>query len=130
MKVERSSAVRATRAVGAAAYARRIEAAAPLTSIEPVANASVLGIPENEFTPRVRDAIMTLMSEVDVLRRELEQTRSRLEDVEKTADQDHLLPLLNRRAFVRELTRHIALTNRYGTPASLVYFDLNDFKSV
>ena len=61
--------------------------------LEPVATgASVLGIPESEFTPRVRDAIMSLMAEVESLRRELQETRSRLEDVEKSADQDHLSP--------------------------------------
>jgi diguanylate cyclase (GGDEF)-like protein len=76
----------------------------------------------------VRDAIMGLMGEVDSLRRELIQTRSRLEDVEKAADQDGMLPLLNRRAFVRELTRYIAFTGRYNTPASLIYFDLNHLK--
>jgi diguanylate cyclase (GGDEF)-like protein len=90
--------------------------------------ASVLGIPDAEFTPKVRDAIMGLMGEVDNLRRELIQTRARLEDVEKTADQDGMLPLLNRRAFVRELTRYIAFTGRYNTPASLIYFDLNHLK--
>ena len=92
--------------------------------------ASVLGIPEAEFTPRVRDAIMALMGEVDNLRRELTQTRARLDEAEKTADQDQLLPLLNRRAFVRELTRYIAFTGRYNTPASLIYFDLNRFKLI
>jgi diguanylate cyclase (GGDEF)-like protein len=73
---------------------------------------------------------MALMGEVDSLRRELQQTQSRLEEVEKTADQDHLLPLLNRRAFVRELTRYIAYSDRYGTPASLIYFDLDGFKAI
>jgi len=94
------------------------------------ATASVLGIPESEFTPRVRDAIMTLMGEVDNLRRELQQTRERLETAERTADQDHLLPLLNRRAFVRELTRYIAFSGRYNTPASLIYFDMNHLKRI
>jgi diguanylate cyclase (GGDEF)-like protein len=92
------------------------------------ASASVLGIPEHEFTPRVRDAIMGLMGEVDTLRRELTQTRTRLDEVEKKADQDGMLPLLNRRAFVRELTRYIAFTGRYNTPAALIYFDLNHMK--
>ena len=89
----------------------------------------MLGIPEAEFTPRVRDAIMGLMHEVDDLRRELAQTRARLDEAEKAADQDHMLPLLNRRAFVRELTRYIAFTGRYNTPSSLIYFDLNKLKS-
>jgi len=131
MKVDRPSSVRGTRAVGTAAYARQAQAVAAAEGPAPVsATASVLGIPEAEFTPRVRDAIMTLMGEVDNLRRELQQTRERLEEVEKTADQDQLLPLLNRRAFVRELMRYIAFTGRYGTPATLIYFDLDGFKSV
>ena len=116
------------RALCAAAYARRVEAAAPVDAVDAVLPTSVLGIPEAEFTPRVRDAIMGLMSEVDSLRRELSQTRARLDEVEKTADQDQMLPLLNRRAFVRELTRYIAFTGRYNTPASLIYFDLNHLK--
>jgi diguanylate cyclase (GGDEF)-like protein len=130
MKIERTARAPAARRVAAAGYARAAEAVAPLAPAEPVVGASVLGIPEAEFTPRVREAIMTLMSEVDGLRRELQQTRSRLEEVEHAADQDQLLPLLNRRAFVRELTRHINFATRYSTPASLVYFDLDGFKSV
>ncbi len=131
MKVDRVNTLRGARAVGAAAYARQADALGATEALVPLGiDASVLGIPESEFTPRVRDAIMTLMSEVDALRRELQQTRSRLEEVEKTADQDHLLPLLNRRAFVRELTRYISFADRYGTPASLVYFDLDGFKLV
>ena len=128
MKIERPSATRPARAA-AAAYARRVEAAAAIDAVEALLPATVLGIPESEFTPRVRDAIMGLMSEVDNLRRELTQTRARLDEAEKAADQDHMLPLLNRRAFVRELTRYIAFTGRYNTPASLIYFDLNRLKT-
>jgi diguanylate cyclase (GGDEF)-like protein len=130
MKVGRSSALRAPRATGAAAYARRVETTNGIAGVDPIATTTVMGIPENEFTPRVREAIMTLMGEVETLRRELHQTRNRLEDVERAADQDQLLPLFNRRAFVRELTRHIALANRYGMPSSLVYFDLDEFKAI
>jgi diguanylate cyclase (GGDEF)-like protein len=130
VKVEGTTAGRGVRAVKAAGYTRRGETLTQLEPVEAVANARVLGIPESEFTPSVRDAIMKLMGEVDSLRRELEKTKARLEEVERTADQDHLLPLLNRRAFVRELTRYIAYSDRYGTPASLVYFDLDGFKAV
>jgi diguanylate cyclase (GGDEF)-like protein len=129
MKVERNSPVRSTRSVAQTAYAKRVDAAAGPANLESVGPAaSVLGIPEAEFTPKVRDAIMGLMSEVDSLRRELAQTRAKLDEAEKTADQDGMLPVLNRRAFVRELTRTIAVTDRYNTPASLIYFDLNHLK--
>jgi diguanylate cyclase (GGDEF)-like protein len=101
----------------------------------PVARATqdvsaVLGIPEAEFTPRVRDAIMVLMAEVDRLRQELEQLRKRLEAAETEADQDDLLPVLNRRAFVREMSRIMSFGDRYDLAASLIYFDLDGFKAV
>ena len=128
MKVERSSPTRPSRSVGAVAYARR--AAARAHTVEALEPASVLDIPEAEFTPKVRDAIMGLMGEVDNLRRELTQTRARLDEMERAADQDQLLPMRNRRAFVRDLTRYIAYTGRYNTPASLIYFDMNLLKKV
>src|ERR1700742_3129780 len=131
MKIERSGPSRGVRATGAPPYARRAEASvAPASSVAVGATANVLGIPESEFTPRVRDAIVMLMGEVDTLRRQLAATQARLDEAEKNADQDQLLPLLNRRAFVRELTRTIAYAGRYGTPASLIYFDLNGFKAI
>ena len=106
MKIDRPGRAAPTRGTTATGYTRRGEAVTPVSAAEPVAaTASVLGIPEAEFTPRVRDAIMTLMGEVDSLRRELDKTRTRLDEVEEAADRDQLLPLLNRRAFVRELTR-------------------------
>ena len=126
MKVERNSPARGTRSVAQAAYAKRAAGSATAEALAP--SASVLGIPEAEFTPKVRDAIMALMAEVDSLRRELTITRIRLEDMEKAADQDGMLPLLNRRAFVRELTRYINMAGRYNMPVSLIYFDLNHLK--
>jgi len=72
MKTEKTSALSSARSVGAAAYARQARATETVQAVPPVsATASVMGIPENEFTPRVRDAIMTLMGEVDNLRRRL-----------------------------------------------------------
>src|SRR6185312_2018899 len=104
MKIERTSPSRSVRSVARTAYARRIDAAGGVDAAAPlIAAANVLGIPEAEFTPKVRDAVMGLMNEVDSLRRELAGTKSRLDEMEKAADQDGMLPLLNRRAFVREL---------------------------
>ena len=132
MKIERSSSARGSRIQrAAAAYRNQAEAVAAAEGSGPAeVTVGILGIPEDEFTPRVRDAIVSLMAEVDQLRHELQATRARLVEAEKSADQDHLLPLLNRRAFVRQLTRYISFSGRYGTPASLIYFDLNDFKSI
>jgi diguanylate cyclase (GGDEF)-like protein len=131
MKIDRTSRSAIAGRIGTVGYARRAESAAPAAPAGQTASVtSILGIPEAEFTPRVRDAIMGLMQEVDALRREVGQLRERLEVAEHDADQDHLLPLLNRRAFVREVTRSIAQASRYGTVSSLVYFDLDGFKQI
>ncbi|MDP7549374.1 MAG: GGDEF domain-containing protein, partial [Alphaproteobacteria bacterium] len=96
----------------------------------PTDSASVMGIPEPELTPKVRQAIMTLMQEVESLRAEVERANSRLAHMERLADQDTLVPIPNRRAFVREMSRVISYNERYNAVSSLVYIDLNDFKEI
>jgi diguanylate cyclase (GGDEF)-like protein len=91
---------------------------------------TLAGVPEAEMTPRVRQALMGLLGEVDRLRRDLEEARNRIAYLERLADEDSLMPIANRRAFVRELSRMMAFAQRYGTPASVVYFDLNGLKGI
>ncbi len=93
-------------------------------------NASVMGIPEAELTPKVRKAIMALMREVEALRREVARSNARLSDMEKLADQDSLVPMYNRRAFVREMSRMMAYATRYRSPTSLLFFDVNGLKAI
>jgi diguanylate cyclase (GGDEF)-like protein len=81
------------------------------------------GLPASEVTPAVRAALLRL-------EREVERLGAKLADTELLADQDPLTPILNRRAFQRELQRAIAAAERYQEPLSLVFFDLNDFKAV
>jgi diguanylate cyclase (GGDEF)-like protein len=89
-----------------------------------------LGITEPEMTPAVKEAVQTLLTEIDDLRGEVSRLKGRLAEVEDLADRDALTPLLNRRALVRELGRIRTFAQRYGTAASLVYFDLDDLKGV
>ena len=89
-----------------------------------------MGIPANELTPKVRDAIMKLMAEVENLRKDLEQSRTRIEYLERLADQDTLAPVANRRAFVRELSRVISFSERYNSPSSVIYLDVNGLKGI
>ena len=112
----------------AAGQVEKAAPAAPATPIEDVAEIS--GVPQSELTPKVRHAIQRLMAEVNTLRRELTAAHRRIDDLERLADKDPLLPLYNRRAFVRELSRVISYTDRYGGQASLIYLDLDDFKQV
>ncbi len=74
--------------------------------------------------------MMTLLAEIDQLRRNLSDARGRIDFLERLADEDPLIPIANRRAFLREVTRMIGFGQRYGTPASIVYIDVNHLKSI
>ena len=92
--------------------------------------AGFLGLGEAELTPAVRTALHTLVTEIEDLRGEVGRLKARLAEVEDLADRDPLTPLLNRRAFMRELARIRTFAQRYGAPASVIYFDLDGFKAV
>ena len=121
-----TSAPRRQSAAAAASYA----SSSDLGATAPSDSASVMGIPEPELTPKVRQAIMTLMQEVESLRGEVERMNSRLVHMERLADQDTLVPIPNRRTFVREMSRVISYNERYDVVSSLVYLDLNNFKEI
>jgi diguanylate cyclase (GGDEF)-like protein len=73
---------------------------------------------------------VALAQENAELRAELARLQARLAEAEGLADRDALTPLFNRRALMRELARARAVAERYGAPASLVYFDLDGLKAI
>ena len=122
-------------ALGAAATrkaeARKtIDAAATASAPSPPDALTLAGMADVELTPRLRQAITDLLGEVDQLRRELGEARARIGYLERLADEDPLVPVANRRAFIRELTRMMSFAQRYGTAASIVYFDINSLKQI
>jgi diguanylate cyclase (GGDEF)-like protein len=102
------------------------QAGAQVRSAQPIDSAEFLGITQAEMTPAVSAAVQGLLGEIDDLRGEVGRLKGRLAEIEDLADRDALTPLLNRRAFLRELARIRTFAQRYGSPASLVYFDLAD----
>ena len=92
--------------------------------------ASIMGVPEAELTPNVQRALLSLMGEVDQMRKETERLRGRVRELESLPDHDVLLPVLNRRAFLREVSKALALAERHNAPSALVYMDLNGFKAI
>lgn len=118
----------ATRTVARSApvATQAVEAASPMDRIAQV----VTAIPPQEMTEKVRETISVLIQEVDILRRQIEQKDARIQELERLADTDPLLPVANRRAFVRELDRTMSYTERYNVPASLLFFDMNRLKEI
>ena len=121
------SRVTALRRPEASALAAPPDASGAARSLDPVL---LSGVPEAELTPKVRQALMALLAEVDQLRRDLGDARARVDFLERLADEDPLIPIANRRAFLREVTRMIGFGQRYGTPASIVYVDVNHLKLI
>ena len=101
--------------------------AAPARAVD---EAQFLGIGEAELTPAVRAALAALVIELDDLKSEIARLKALLAEAEAAADEDALTSVKNRRAFIRELRRIAAFSQRYGSPASLIYFDLDDFKQI
>eukprot|EP01030_Chromulinospumella_sphaerica_P013024 gene13024-12804_t len=81
--------------------------------------AGFLGLSEAELTPSVQGALKTLLGEIDDLRGEVGRLKGQLSEMEGLADRDVLTPVLNRRAFMRELGRISTFAARYGADASL-----------
>ena len=71
-----------------------------------------------------------LADENALLRASLTEMRERLQELEELADTDTLTPLPNRRRFLRELERVVSQANRHGTPAAVLYIDLDSLKAV
>ena len=80
--------------------------------------------------PAAPSDMQALIAEREALMRELAEAKAQIAQLERLADEDALTPIANRRAFVRELTRMIAFTKRYGVPSSVVYFDVNGMKQI
>jgi len=83
---------------------------------------------------RVLDRDNTLDSELVTenksLSSEIARLRLRVLELERAADTDPLVPIYNRRAFMREVTRAQTVMARYDMLSSILFFDLNGFKSI
>jgi len=85
------------------------------------------------FAPKSVDAdheIIRLREENEGLHRELRALRLQIGELERLADSDTLTPLLNRRAFLREVERGIARVARHGTPVAVMIADLDGLKAI
>ena len=72
----------------------------------------------------------SVRAENERLKSQLKRLRRYVGELEQAADTDPLIPVYNRRAFMRELGRAQSVLDRYGIPSCVIFLDLNDFKSV
>lgn len=72
----------------------------------------------------------TLMEEVERLRAEVARLEQRIEDLDLLAHYDSLVPLPNRRGFLRELDKRIDRANRYGDQSAVLFVDVDGLKAL
>ena len=85
-----------------------------------------MGIPQEELTPAVSDAIISLMEDVDNLRAELSHTHSLEHMLSDNLDKHADLPVLTRHALGREIQIMCAHTARTKSISSFVYLKLSN----
>jgi diguanylate cyclase (GGDEF)-like protein len=76
------------------------------------------------------DAMAALTEENRTLWAAVEAMRAQLAELELLADTDTLGPILNRRAFLRELGAAVEVHGRHAVPAAVLFIDVNGLKSV
>jgi diguanylate cyclase (GGDEF)-like protein len=86
--------------------------------------------PTDEGEAQADPTVERLMAENRRLRDELRRAAKQVADLEELADKDSLTPVLNRRAFLREMSRMAAFVERYDGLCSLLYFDLDGMKEI
>ncbi len=91
---------------------------------------SFMNIPQEELTPAVSDAIISLMEEIDHLREELNLTHSFEDRLSHSLDRHMDLPVLTRHALVRELAIMAAHVGKTQTHSSFAYFQIANFAAL
>jgi diguanylate cyclase (GGDEF)-like protein len=71
-----------------------------------------------------------LIEEVGRLRGQVALLERRLEELDALAHNDWLVPVPNRRGFIRQLERLIARLDRYNEPSAMLYIDVDGLKRV
>ena len=91
--------------------------------------AFLVGVPMSNDRLNCADPAQ-LVSEIVRLRGEVARLEARIEELDRLAHHDALVPLPNRRGFVRQLEGLIARLDRYGEPSAMMFVDLDGLKKI
>lgn len=72
----------------------------------------------------------SLVDEISRLRAEVARLEARIEDLDRLAHHDSLVPLPNRRGFSRQLEKAIDRAERYGDNCAMLFVDVDGLKMV
>ena len=71
-----------------------------------------------------------LLEEIARLRGMVSRLEAKVDELDRLAHRDPLVPLANRRGMLRELETMIARHERHGTPAAMLFVDLDGLKQL
>lgn len=91
---------------------------------------SIHGLNPGLLSEETRALLATMMDEVDSLRLELEQSSHRLQYLESLADEHGYLPVLNRRALLREISTFLREGEGEAVQGCLLLFYLENFEDL
>lgn len=94
------------------------------------AQTSITGFPIEGLDPLVNETVARLVDENALLRAGIAELRARLEAMERASERDPLTGLPNRPSFIRALERVVSAANRHGTPAALLYLDVDGLEAI
>ncbi|HUG45268.1 MAG TPA: GGDEF domain-containing protein [Sphingomicrobium sp.] len=78
----------------------------------------------------VTDGTEDSAAEIERLRDKVAQLEERVRQLDSLAHQDVLLPIPNRRGFLRELESLIGRVSRYGESAAMLFVDIDGLKRI
>jgi diguanylate cyclase (GGDEF)-like protein len=88
------------------------------------------GIPAEQLTPEVTEALKRLAEENGLLRAALAEARARVGDLEESSEVDPVTGLPNERELARALDRVVSQSERHGTPAAMISIDLKGLAAI
>ena len=88
------------------------------------------GIPADQLTPEICEALARLREENELLRASLAETRARVGDLEQASDADPVTGLAGERTLARQLERAVSQADRHGTPSALITIDLRGLAAI
>ena len=88
--------------------------------------AMIMGIPASEMTPNVQSALTDILNAFDHQRLELEQLRAHAEYLEDREDRHSFMPVFNRRALFREISRRLTAAEKAEVYQTFLCFHIGN----
>jgi len=92
--------------------------------------ALIMGIPASDMTPNIQDALTEILNAFDHQRLELDQLRAHVSYMEDQEDRHSFLPVRNRKALFRELSRSLVIAEQTELSHCFLCFHIGNVETI